>query len=141
MQDEEKQTELLNRMKASPEGSITVRRHLGMSPDARHEIHQIEQLCEMGLATMKSESMIRITAAGYRQLDAPEGDYGKQIELLNSMKDSPDGSIIVERHIGMSPDKRREVHQIELLCDMGLARMKSESMVGITHAGYRHLDV
>ena len=141
MQDEEKQTELLNRMKESPEGSITVRRHLGMSRNARHEIHQIEQLCEMGLATMKSDSMVRITAAGYQQLDAPVGDYVKQIELLNSMKDSPDGSIVVDRHIGMSPDEQRDVHQIELLCDMGLTRMKSKSMVGITRAGYKHLDV
>ena len=140
MQDHAKQNELLNRMRDEPDGSIAVRRFFGMSEDQRHELHQIELLRQMGMAVMKSESMVRITADGYRHLGVPVGEYAKQSELLGSMRDSPDGCLLSVLTFGMSPDERRTLHQIELLCDMGLTHMKSDSMTCLTAAGYERLD-
>ena len=140
MQDHAKQIDLLNRMRDEPDGSIGVRRFLGMSEDQRHELHQIELLCQMGLALMKSESMVRITADGYRHLGVPVGDFGKQSELLENTRDSPDGCLLFVLTLSMPPDERHKLHQIELLCDMGLTHMKSDSMACLTPAGYEHFD-
>ena len=141
MHDPEKQTELLKKMKDSPDGSISVRRPMRMSEERRHVVHQIDLLCEMGMATMKSSSIARITATGYRELGEPAGDYAKQIELLCKMERSSDGTIMVPASINLSTNERHEVHQIELLCDTGLAQMKSDSVAGITAEGYELLNV
>ncbi|MDD9980235.1 MAG: toll/interleukin-1 receptor domain-containing protein [Gammaproteobacteria bacterium] len=136
MQDKKKQNELLNRMRGSPGGDILVARSLGMSPDKQHEVHQIELLCQMGRAAMKSESMVRITADGYEHLGVQVGDSKRQAELLESMRNSPNGCGMFPITFGMPADKRSELHQIELLCDMGLTYMKSDSMACLTPEGY-----
>ena len=136
MQDKKKQNELLNRMRGSPGGDILVARSLGMSPDKQHEVHQIELLCRMGRAAMKSESMVRITADGYEHLGVQVGDSKRQAELLESMRNAPNGCGMFPITFGMPADKRSELHQIELLCDMGLTYMKSDSMACLTPEGY-----
>ncbi|MDD9981598.1 MAG: hypothetical protein OXU81_09610 [Gammaproteobacteria bacterium] len=67
-------------------------------------------------------------------------DPQMMIALLKEMESTPDGQLIIGPvTFGMSIDKRKKRHQLELLEDEGLAFWESESIVRITSDGYEAL--
>ena len=62
---EKQMVSLLRKMSDAADGAVHLRRHLGMGEEAQREFHIADLLVDRGLAERKSDSMIRITAAGY----------------------------------------------------------------------------
>ena len=66
--------ELLEEMGNVIDGQILIVRTMGMSEQKRERHHHAELLSDAGLATWKSDSMIRITNHGYDFLNAINQD-------------------------------------------------------------------
>ena len=67
-------------------------------------------------------------------------DPEMMIALLKEMESTPDGQLIIGPvTFGMSIEKRKRRHQLDLLEDEGLALWESESIVRITSDGYEAL--
>ena len=67
-------------------------------------------------------------------------DPEMMISLLKEMESTPDGQLIIGPvTFGMSIEKRKRRHQLDLLEDEDLALWESESIVRITSDGYEAL--
>ena len=67
-------------------------------------------------------------------------DVQLMTKLLRQMSETHDGCIPIAKTLGMSEEKRKTAHQVELLCDMGLAERTSDSVFRITADGYNFLE-
>ena len=68
-------------------------------------------------------------------------DPEMMIALLKEMESTPDGQLIIGPvTFGMSIEKRKRRHHLDLLEDEGLAFWESESIVRITSDGYKALE-
>jgi len=74
MQNPELMIELLEEMSKEPDGSMLVVRRLSMSDSELQRAHHVELLCDASLAQQKSDSIFRITNAGYKFLGAISQD-------------------------------------------------------------------
>ena len=74
--------EILNEMNNTVDGQILFVQTLGMSEIEREHRHHAELLDDAGLATWKSESMLRITNKGYDFLNA----IGQDKRYIESFK-------------------------------------------------------
>ena len=67
-------------------------------------------------------------------------DLRRMKDILREMAQTSNGQRIVVRPLGMSDTAQHEVHQVELLFDLGLVTPVSEGVVRITAAGYDFLE-
>ena len=85
MRNVELMVELLEEMSNDAGGEILLVRTLGMSSDTRNKYHHAELLSDAGLATWKSDSMIRVTNHGYDFLSAVNQDRPTHIEKCREL--------------------------------------------------------
>ena len=62
------------------------------------------------------------------------------LRLLNEMAASSDGSIICPKTLGMSEDKQRERHHLDLLEQRGYIVRSGRGFFTLTNVGYEHLE-
>ena len=67
-------------------------------------------------------------------------DQALMATLLQRMSDDVAGTLLTSQKVPMSGQDKKEFHQVELLCDMGLAVERGEGVYRITAAGYSFLE-
>ncbi|MYA59184.1 MAG: hypothetical protein F4X40_01325 [Chloroflexi bacterium] len=152
VRDQEKMMDILQTMANMSDKQFMFRTPLGMSEEKRHELHQVELLCDEGLAVRVRDGVVRITEAGHAALSRNEelanhAAVSKSqaanlalLALLAEMADEPDGRVMVVPRLGMSAEERQRLHQMDILCGDGLAVCVSTDTMRITSAGYKCLD-